>query len=162
IRDTWLYFPEPEIPFTRLNLPKNFHPDNVPPGNTVICLEFPYEPGDRVDRAGESELRSIADEHLHRIGLTDCAATAGMAVRLREGYPVYRTGYRSHFNAIVSALKEIPNLITAGRQGLFRHNNMDQAIQMGLLVGEQIVRSPNGSAGWYDGLSRFEGYRIVD
>ncbi|HPA48187.1 MAG TPA: hypothetical protein PK395_20655, partial [bacterium] len=126
------------------------------------CLEFPCEPGDTVYHAEESELRSVADEHLRRIGLTDCAATAGMAVRLREGYPVYRTGYRSHFNAIVSALKEIPNLITAGRQGLFRHNNMDQAIQMGLLVGEQIVRSPNGSAGWYDGLSRFEGYRIVD
>jgi len=162
IRDTWLYFPEPEIPFTRLSVPKNFHPDNVPSGKTVICLEFPCEPGDTIYQAGESELRSIADEYLRRIGLADCSATAGLVVRLREGYPVYRVGYRSHFNSIISALKTIPNLITAGRQGLFRHNNMDQAIQMGLIAGEQIVRSPNGSTEWYDGLSRFEGYRIVD
>jgi len=39
---------------------------------------------------------------------------------------------------------------------------MDQAIQMGLIAGEQIVRSPNASTEWYDGLSRFDGYRIVD
>ncbi|MFH1741403.1 MAG: FAD-dependent oxidoreductase [bacterium] len=160
--DTWMYFPEEDIPFTRLNVPKRFHPDSVPSGKTVLCLECPCNQGDTLFQADESDLRTLADQYLQRMGLTDCDAAAGLLVRLAEGYPVYRLGYREHVGVIVDALKEIPNLVTAGRQGLFRHNNIDQAIQMGLLAGEHLSTFPTESSRWYDRLSQFDGYRIVD
>ena len=162
IKDTWLYFPERDIPFTRMNIPRNFHPDSVPAGKSVICLEFPCDRGDEVFNADESKLRALGDRHLQEMGLADCEASAGLAVRLDEGYPVYSIGYREEVDIIIRALRRIPNLIIAGRQGLFRHNNMDQAIQMGLLAGEHLGQSPTECDRWYDQLSRFDGYRIVD
>ena len=141
---------------------KRFHPDNVPAEKSVLCLEFPCNKEDATFQADESLLRAQADQHLQRIGLMNRDAVASLVVRLCEGYPIYSMGYRKHVNIILNALKPIPNLITAGRQGLFRHNNLDQAIQMGLLAGEHLSKFPTESHRWYDGLEQFEGYRIVD
>jgi len=162
IEDTWFYFPEAEIPFTRLSVPGNFHPDSVPAGKTALILEFPCDQNDDRFREDESVLRAIADRHLKDIGLVDRDADEGHIVRLREGYPIYTVGYRKHVVTIIEALRQFPNLITVGRQGLFTHNNMDQAIQMGLLAGEHVCKFPSESSRWYEQLSRFEGYRIVD
>ena len=96
------------------------------------------------------------------MGLTDLDAAAGLTVRLSEGYPIYSVGYRDHLSVVLNALRRLPNLVTAGRQGLFRHNNLDQAIEMGLLAGEHLCRFTSESGRWYDRISRFEGYRIVD
>ncbi len=162
IDDTWFYFPEPEIPFTRLSVPGNFHPDSVPFGKTALCLEFPCDYDDEQFNADESTFRKMADRHLKEIGLVDRDADRGHVVQLTEGYPIYTVGYRNHVNTIVNSLRQIPNLITVGRQGLFTHNNLDQAIQMGLLAGAHVCRFPDESDRWYDELSRFDGYRIVD
>jgi len=54
-------------------------------------------------------------------------------------YPVYDLDYRGKLKAILDYVWAIPNLLTIGRGGLYRYNNMDHSIKMGLLAAAHVV-----------------------
>jgi len=53
---------------------------------------------------------------------------------------------------VFSAINTFENLICCGRQGLFRYNNMDHSIEMGLSTAEHILF----------GLPRDKIYKVAD
>ena len=54
-------------------------------------------------------------------------------------YPIYNLDYRKDISPLIDFMNKKGNLILCGRQGLFRYNNMDQAIKMGFLASEVIA-----------------------
>ncbi len=162
IEDTWLYFPEADIPFSRVSVPGNFMPHRSREGKSVFCVEFPCDAGDEIWKANAADLAQRADETLLGSGLVRSRSVDALAVRIREGYPLYRIGYERPLEAVISSLRSFDNCLTTGRQGLFRHNNLDQSIQMGLLAADSISERTFDCAGWYDNLSQFNDYRIID
>ena len=60
------------------------------------------------------------------------------SVRIVHGYPIYHLEYEAQRQALLQEVHRIPNLRTAGRQGLFRYVFMDAAMQMGTLAAEQL------------------------
>ncbi|MBI1387678.1 MAG: FAD-dependent oxidoreductase [bacterium] len=159
--DTWLYYPEEHVPFTRVSVPDHFNPARPRDGRTCLCVEFCCEYGDETWRAESDVLARLAQQTLANSGLVKRDFCDHTTVKIREGYPIYHVGYDALTTMILGHLRGLGNVITAGRQGLFRHNNIDQSIQMGLLAAIELSHQ-NGVDHWYDHAGRFENYRIVD
>ncbi|HOJ59312.1 MAG TPA: FAD-dependent oxidoreductase [bacterium] len=162
IPDTWLYYPEKHVPFSRISVPGNFNPHGERDGRTCLCVEFPCALDSETWKAAPLDLARRVDEVLLASRLVATRASDALAVRIREGYPLYEIGYEQHRRDLLSFLRSLKNLLTAGRQGLFRHNNLDQSIQMGILAAEEILRARGDFYSWYDHVDRFNQYRIVD
>ena len=72
---------------------------------------------------------TAAKADLRRLGLVDPALVEdGRVVRHAKGYPVYDRGHRERTDRIKACLSELVNLVSVGRCGQFRYNNMDHLI----------------------------------
>lgn len=161
--NNWIYFPEERFVFNRAYEPKNFDPSMAPPGRTMAVFEVTARWG--------SPLWAKTDAEIAEAVRTDAAATGlvrqdeieeAFAVRISHTYPLYSTGYADRLETIFGYLRRFPNLISTGRQGLFNHNNMDHSMLMGMRAAEYAAEAPDPAPGWYDGLSQFAHFRIVD
>ena len=59
--------------------------------------------------------------------------------RTPHAYPVYDLTYRENLDALLGYLDSFENFKTAGRQGLFKYNNMDHSIEMGLEMARSFL-----------------------
>jgi protoporphyrinogen oxidase len=124
------YFPELDIPITRLAEPKNYSLAGAP-GTTVLCAELPCASSDAVWRASDDDLGQLVREGLARAGIPIRAPVRKIVTRrLEQAYPIYTRGYREHFDRLDAWIGAIDGLITFGRQGLFAHDNTHHALAM--------------------------------
>ena len=150
------YFPEMDIPITRISEPKNYSGVLKPQNRTVLCAELPCFTTDPVWH--------MKDEDLGKL-VCDCLKLADIAVkapikevttrRLPQAYPVYRKGFDVYFNQIDRWLSGIENLLTFGRQGLFVHDNIHHALYMGYSATKCLNED-----GYFD-QSRWQTFRQV-
>ncbi len=140
--DTWLYIQDPDILFGRMHEPKNWSPAMVPDEeHTSLVLECFCSEGDRI--------WSMSDEAIGRRCILDLAEKLGfideadvedlMIVRVRDAYPVYDLQYQQKIQTIQGHLRRHKGLHTVGRGGTFRYNNADHSIEMGLLLGREML-----------------------
>ncbi|HWP48967.1 MAG TPA: FAD-dependent oxidoreductase [Candidatus Limnocylindrales bacterium] len=125
------YFPEPEIPITRISEPKNYNNAVEPVGLTALCAELPCETS--------QEVWGMKDEDLGRMVL-EALSTAKIPVtapirqvftrRIQHAYPIYQKGFERYFQLLDHYLEGIGGLLTFGRQGLFAHDNTHHALYM--------------------------------
>jgi protoporphyrinogen oxidase len=162
IPDTWLYYPEENVSFTRVSVPDNFNPAKDLKGRTCFCVEFTCEVGDATWRADGKDLAEKAHGVFQQSGLVQTEYADTLAVHIREGYPVYTVGYEERLQRAREFLNQKKKILTTGRQGLFRHNNIDQSIQMGLLAAEEILKNQDDFEPWYRSAEQFNDYRIID
>ncbi|QQS41682.1 MAG: FAD-dependent oxidoreductase [Acidobacteriota bacterium] len=125
------YFPEEEIPLTRLSEPKNYSASEEPRGRTVLCGELPCSVGDDMWNASDEELGTILKDSLERCGLPVSSKVVQTETRrLPFAYPIYKTGYEAHFEALDRWASGLERVLTFGRQGLFAHDNTHHALAM--------------------------------
>ena len=60
---------------------------------------------------------------------------------MEKEYPVYHIGYRDDLIKLKKYLGVFSNLQIAGRNGIFRYNNMDHSIEMGLYAAWNILEN---------------------
>jgi protoporphyrinogen oxidase len=137
---TWMYFPDREIPFGRIHEPKNWSSRMSPPDKTVLVVEYFCFAGDRTWETGDDELGERTSAALERLGFLRqgevCAATT---VRVPKAYPLFDVGYRRSVDQIASHLKRFDNLHCAGRTGSFGYLNMDEALESGMAAAEAVL-----------------------
>lgn len=148
------YFPEREIPITRLSEPKNYGLEH-PPGCTVLCAELPCSTQDAAWTATDSELATLVRNALAAAGLELHAAVRAVATRrLEQAYPIYTLGFRRNFEVLDQWVSGIEGLVTFGRQGLFAHDNTHHALAMAYAAADCL-----SDAGEFDQL-RWAQYRL--
>ena len=163
--NTWTYVPEKRYLFTRIQEPKLRSPFNAPPGKTSLILEIPCNFQDALWNAPDEQIyqRAVSDLSLLGIELKDKVMDY-FSTRVEYGYPVYALGYANHKQNLLQELSGYKNLISAGRQGLFRYLFMDQAMEMGGRLAEQIIKDAPAQ-GYIDNLSQerelIEGKAVV-
>ena len=124
------YFPESDIPITRLSEPKNYSLATLH-GMTVLCAELPCDPKERVWHASDDELGRLVFDGLGSAGLrVSCRLRRVVTRRLEQAYPIYTHDYRRHFDVLDAWAASIDGLVTFGRQGLFAHDNTHHALAM--------------------------------
>ena len=125
------YFPELNIPITRLSEPKNYSSAKEPLDRTVLCAELPCSVMDPYWRMTDEELGKLALNCLESAGIpVNVPVKKIISQKLLHAYPIYQHDYEVYFNEIDQWLSEIENLLTFGRQGLFVHDNTHHALYM--------------------------------
>ncbi|MBK8977835.1 MAG: FAD-dependent oxidoreductase [Planctomycetes bacterium] len=138
--DSWVYLPEKHLTVHRISEFKNFSPFCAPRDKTLICAEITCRRGDEIWRASADELRAIAARDLASVGLIQESDVIDAQIRkIPFAYPVYDLDYRSHLEPVMDYVGRLQNLQTTGRQGNYRYNNMDQSVEMGRKLGQELA-----------------------
>ena len=125
------YFPEESIPVSRMSEPKNFFGLAEPRGTTVLCAEVPCDPGGSYWDLSDADLAKKLCEWLETAGLPVRAPIRRVITRrLRQAYPVYRSGYEAHLERLDRWIEGLDGLLHYGRQALFAHDNTHHALYM--------------------------------
>ncbi len=125
------YFPEEQIPISRMSEPKNYCVSPEPRGKTVLCAELPCDPLGPEWQLTDEELGRLYLRALEIAGIPNRAPVLRVETRrLRQAYPIYLRGYEEKLCAMDEWLGSLDGLLTFGRQGLFAHDNTHHALFM--------------------------------
>jgi protoporphyrinogen oxidase len=158
--NTWVYVPEPEFIFGRVQEPKKRSPDNAPPGKTSLMLEIPCNQGDEIWRMPVQQLFEQCKSGLWKMGLGHAMERAAgyFDTSVECGYPVSLVDTPVHRERILERMNTSRNIITCGRQGAFSYLFMDQAMQMGALAARKAVDWHSVSSQQLYGIGETKGY----
>jgi len=139
-KDHWIYLPTKDLTVHRISEFKNFSENACPPGRTMICAEITCSEGGRIWSSDAQALRKIATDDLAKVGLIDKKLVGESHIhRTPHAYPLYDLPYRANLEILIDYLNAFENLKTAGRQGLFKYNNMDHSVEMGIKLAESML-----------------------
>jgi protoporphyrinogen oxidase len=140
---SWMYFPDPSIPFYRATNFAKYAAANVPEGDTVRFCSYMTE-------TAYSDTRPVARDGLEErveAGLRAAGVVAGrprvVSVHLEDipyAYPVPTIGRDDALGVIQPWLME-RGIFSRGRFGSWRYEigNMDHAVKLGIDVARRIV-----------------------
>ena len=140
--NTWMYVAEPQYKMSRIQEPKRRSPEMAPPGKTSIMLEIPCSVGDAIwDADGDTLFREMSIE-LRSLGFDiDAIALGHHSVWVEHGYPIYHLGYQHDRDTLLGEVAKMDNVLTGGRQGIFRYIFLDTAMEMGIEAAHQIMQN---------------------
>ena len=145
--DHWVYLPEKHLTIHRISEFKNFSDASAPGDKTVVCCEITCNVGDEHWNLTLEEAAKIAEEDLIRVGLLEPGMARGIDIhKLPYAYPVYDLTYKENLETLKKAAKQVKNLRTTGRQGLYRYNNMDHSIAMGRRTAKTLAKGIDAKA----------------
>lgn len=142
--DTWLYVHDPGIRAGRVQNFGAWSPELVPsPDRACVGVEYFCSVGDELWRRPDRDLVRLAEDELGRLAPSRRRpVVAGHVIRMRDAYPVYDGEHRARVDAIRGALGGIRNLRIAGRNGMHRYDNMDDAMLTGLAAARSLLGGP--------------------
>lgn len=111
-----------------------------PAAETVVLCDITCEVNDAVWTASAAELgrrcvRELASEGFCR----EDELLESVVLRTTAGYPVYMIGYEQAIAMLSAELLRFENLVTGGRQGLYKYVDMDIASEMGITMAEHLL-----------------------
>ena len=158
------YFPELDVPMSRLSEPKNYRDSaDDPSDRTVLCAELPCWVDDGTWTAEPTRLGERVADALARCGLPDASPVEVAVRRLPRVYPVYRQGYAARFDQLDEWAASVPGLVTLGRQGLFVPDNTHHVLAMGAAVADAVGADGTvDEAAWAADRERFTTHVVED
>lgn len=139
--DTWIYVHPFELPYVRIMEMDNWSPQFSPKGKTTLVFEIVCNKGDNVWKKSDRELiDEVSESYLKEFNLIKKDDILGGFVhRVAKEYPVYHLNYKEDVAFLKNFLKRFDNLQLVGRNGIFRYNNMDHSIEMGLYAAWNVI-----------------------
>ncbi len=127
--------------FNRLSETRNYGGSEIcAPDETVLLCDITCDVGDRIWTASAEELGRICARELAEEGfMKEDELAESVVLRSTFGYPVYMVGYEAAIDTLMKELMRFPNLVTGGRQGLYKYVDMDIASEMGISMGEFLL-----------------------
>ena len=139
--DQWIYIHDPSMKVGRIQNFSNWSPAMAPdPSFSNLGMEYFCDMNDDLWNLSDDELIQLASREFDELGLGRAEQVAdGFVVREPYAYPVYTRDYKQHIEVIRTYLRRFENLITMGRNGMHRYNNMDHAMLTGMLAAENVL-----------------------
>lgn len=143
---TWIYIPEQRIPFGRIHEPTNWSKKMAPQGTTLLVTEHFCFRGDDTWCASDADLAERTITNLIILGFIKRHEVIDKVIlRIPRAYPLFKVGYRKHYEKICDYLDRYRNLSLIGRGGMFKYYNMDNAIESGIVAAEGVMASRSES-----------------
>ena len=136
-----LYFRE--MSFNRITDLSYFGFDPKPAGHTLLIAEIACGKKDRSWTDDLHAIESVVRELIKEGLITADMIKESHAFRSEYAYPVFTIGFEENLNTILKALGQHRNLLTTGRQGMFKYINIHVAIRMGYEAADEIGRILN-------------------
>ena len=127
--------------FNRLSETRNYGGSDVcGPDETVLLCDITCDVGDGIWTADPSELGRRCATELEQEGFLKMDEVQEcVALRTTFGYPVYVVGYEQAIDTLMNELMRFENVLTGGRQGLYKYVDMDIASEMGLAMADFLA-----------------------
>ena len=127
-----IYIPDPEFCISRLYEPKNRSSHMAPDHETSLVVEVPCFSDDPIDRLTADELAERVISELVQLSLIGRDEVIEWKHHyLANAYPVYTQNYADRVTIIRDALRQIGNLDTIGRAGLFHYSHLHDQLRFG-------------------------------
>jgi protoporphyrinogen oxidase len=139
-QEHWIDVHDSNIKALRVTNFSNYNTDHAA-DNCGIGVEYNCWPEDEIWSSSDSEIQEFGLLELKKMRLAGLQAQplAFSAVRLSRAYPVYFKGYQKYIATVLDSLANFPNLITAGRNGLYKWNNMHHSVKTGILAARNVL-----------------------
>ena len=158
----WIYFPEKKFPFNRVFEQKGVSEFTCPEEKTALVVEFTSTKEKSFAKADAKELFESIKGDLEKVGICKEGEVEEVFSRdISDVYPLYSLDYRENLGIVLRFLDSIPNMISAGRGGLFNYNNMDHCINSGFRAADKISEGWD-SGQWAAERQKFYEYKIID
>lgn len=136
---SWIYYPDAEIIFQRSTDFAHLDAGMCPPGQTGVCLEIACFPEDEIWSWRDEEVLARVRRDLEEVGvLPESVPCKGHVVRKQFIYPIQVIGYLEIVEELLKPVRQLNNLVTTGRQGLYKYCNMNECMEMAIGVADQI------------------------
>lgn len=140
-KDSWVYMQDTSTTFGRMQILNNWSPyASVVEGHILLELEYFCTEGDNLWKQPDAQLIKSAIRELIQCGICNEQANAKYSLvrRVEKAYPVYTDGYYDLPTA-EAWVNDIHNLQCIGRSGQHHYNNMDHAVETGLIAARNII-----------------------
>jgi protoporphyrinogen oxidase len=163
MQDQWVFFPQRNVVFSRLFEQKQMNPELGPADRTVITADFTASAGSELWTASDEELAKRVVDGLVEIGFVERQDVLGhLVVRKQNFYPRYDLKYADKMKLVSDKLRQVPNLLTTGRIGMYNYNNSDHCADMGRFIAEHLAAGQPAPQIWRALEARVADYKIVD
>ena len=127
--------------FNRLSETRNYGGSQIcAPDETILLCDITCDVNDAIWNADPDELGRRCAQELEAEGFIKTSELAeSVVLRSTFGYPVYMVGYEAAIDTLMRELMRFPNLVTGGRQGLYKYVDMDIASEMGLAMADFLL-----------------------
>lgn len=136
-----IYFPDPDIPFTRIHEPKNRSPKMSPPGRTSLIVEIPCQMEDDIWKISDDKLIMSIQAKLIQTRLVRDNEIIGSTIkRMPYAYPVLEIDFEEKIRKINGFLEGFSNLRFSGRNGRFVYGHIHDMMNMGKEIIEGFLK----------------------
>ena len=143
--DHWLYFPDEDIIFNRSVEFTNWSKKMSPEGKTALCLDITCFEGDDTWEKDNKSLVKECIESANKVGLIEEAEVEDtLVIRVKDAYPFYDLDYKDKLMKVVQFLEGENVIHCLGRTGIFRYNNSDGSIEMGIELAGRLLKNESG------------------
>jgi len=127
--------------FNRLSETRNYGGSQICAADeTILLCDITCDVNDAIWNADPDELGRRCAQELEAEGFIKAGELAeSVVLRSTFGYPVYMVGYEAAIDTLMTELMRFPNLVTGGRQGLYKYVDMDIASEMGLAMADFLL-----------------------
>ncbi|RME59782.1 MAG: hypothetical protein D6780_04580 [Candidatus Dadabacteria bacterium] len=163
IKDSWIFIPDPQIPFHRISEQKAFDPSMTPNGS-IVCCEIMSTKEKNAISYDDSHLKDITVEGLANMGISNFKLQDYRVIRLPKSYPVYTVGFEPKLKRILAELDSFDNFKTVGRQGAFNYIGTLDAMDIGFGAARWYAQLKNNSQAlpWQKERERTSFYPVLD
>lgn len=163
MQDQWVFFPQRNVVFSRLFEQKQMNPQLGPADRTVITADFTAAEGSALWQASDADLVQQVVDGLVKTGFVKADEVEGsLVIRKPNFYPRYDLEYAEKMKLVSDKLRQVPNLLTTGRIGMYNYNNSDHCADMGRFIAEHLAAGETASDIWQALERRVAEYKIVD
>jgi protoporphyrinogen oxidase len=161
--DQWIFFPQRNVVFSRLFEQKQMNPELGPAHRTAIAADFTAAEGSQLWQASDEELAKRVVQGLVDTGFMKAGEPhSHLVVRRKNFYPRYDLQYAEKMKLVSDKLRQVPNLLTTGRIGMYNYNNSDHCADMGRFIAERLAAGDQPPRIWRDLEQHVAEYKIVD
>jgi protoporphyrinogen oxidase len=138
-----LYFPDADLPFTRIYEPKNRSAQMSPANKTSVIVEIPCQQEDAMWRNSDDQLANMVRKQICEIGiLNDKDIFDSTVFRMKFAYPVLELGADEKILKIRGYLDKFDNLKITGRNGKFVYTHIHDMMKFGQeIIAEYLSRA---------------------
>ena len=131
-----IYFPDEEIPFTRIYEPKNRSDSMAPTDQTSLVVECPCFDNDLIWSMDESQIRKTIEPHLDKLPFYHSSElNLFKSFKIPYAYPVLEQDKIKHAELLNNYSENFLNMSMIGRSALFRYTHIhDHMIEAKELV----------------------------
>jgi protoporphyrinogen oxidase len=163
LQDQWIFFPQRNVVFSRLFEQKQMNPELGPADQTMITADFTTSADSDLWKASDDELAARVIDGLVETGLVQRnQVSSHFVVRRTNFYPRYDLEYGQKMKLVSDKLRQVPNLLTTGRIGMYNYNNSDHCADMGRFIAERLSAGEQPPEIWRALEQRVADYKIVD